>query len=108
MTEPTPSSIDEGLRLLIAFIDDTLVPSYDDKTVASILIEFALLTPRTVLGMASPSTPEAYQGLREALTTQMRREADALSVQEPIDDMLKAKAVFDELFSALDAQKTVH
>jgi len=108
MKELTEENLDKGLDELIDFVDLMLVPRYGEKIVAAIVTEFAFMTPRTVLGMASASSPEAYQELRTFLVKRLREIAQLVDTQEPID-ITKAKQVFDELFPTLPSvSKLVH
>lgn len=99
--DTTPEEVEVGLNALIDFVDLVLQPIYGDKGTAAIVVEFSRITPRTVLGMASPSEPEAYDALRTHLVEMMRKTADELSTQAPVsaEELAKAREAFELLFA---------
>lgn len=102
MKELNAENLDKGIDELVDFVDLMLVPRYGEKITAGVVTEFCFMTPRTVLAMASASSPEAYSGLREFLARRLREIATEIEVQDPID-VTKAKQVFEELFATLES-----
>lgn len=103
--DTTPEEVEAGLNALIDFVDLVLQPVYGDKGTAAIVVEFSRITPRTVLGMASPSAPEAYQALRTSMVEMLKKTAEELSAQEPVtpEEMAKAREAFELLFANTSA-----
>lgn len=102
MKELNVENLDKGLDELVDFTDLMLIPRYGEKVTAAIVTEFCFMTPRTVLAMASASSPEAYNGLREFMVRRLRDIANEVEQQEPVD-LLKARATFDALFATLES-----